>query len=97
MAHSHQHSWPKREESKPKIEFERKTNNEKKLKIADSDEEEEAKVFSSKKEEPPKKPPMTVEIDADSDSILKNSLISDLYERRSGWVILCRVNYINRV
>lgn len=44
-----------------------------------------------------KKQTPTVEIDADSDSILKNSLISDLYERRSGWVILCRVNYINRV
>ena len=24
-------------------------------------------------------------------------MISDLYERRAGWVLLCRVNYINKV
>ena len=44
-----------------------------------------------------KVPTATVEIDGDSDNILKNSLISELYERRAGWVILCRVNYINKV
>lgn len=41
---------------------------------------------------------MVESLDDDDDSTtIKNSLISDLYERRSGWTILCRVNNLNKV
>ena len=54
--------------------------------------------MKKEKEHPQRRGPTpTVEIDGDSENILKNSLISDLYERRAGWVLLCRVNYTNKV
>lgn len=31
------------------------------------------------------------------DDVIKNCLIEDLYEKKSNWVILCRINYLNKV